>query len=666
MISANSQAASFIDQGNIPKLLKDTSRWVTWKAGERKPTGKFDKVPINPTTGRNVSANEPNNWMSFDDAYAAYQAGKCSGIGIALSADPIGTWGNVLCGAPQYLVALDFDGCANNLKPAKTIKKDMGDIYGEISPSGNGIRMFALSRELTKGGNTGDGRELYSTGRFMTVTGMGGRGKVIDATEKLAALSCNWFPDKVRKPAKLELVGKPPSFPSSVSDLTRSLAGTVLESPEAVSTVQTQLSHVNADCSYEQWRNVVWSILSTGWNCAEELARGWSISGGNCYNEKAFDTLVTSFDPTGGITLGTLIHHAKAGGWRPASAALTPQLPTAQSADPNGEQRHRLISAAELIDRPALQWSIKGLLPAKGLATIYGQSGSGKTFVAMDMACAIASGHPQWFGFKVKSAPVAYVALEGSAGLTQRMKAWQDHHRTTASQHIRFLLGGFTLLEVWHVTKLATEILEVLGSGAIVFVDTLNQSAPGADENSSVDMGIVISNAKALAEAVDGIVVLVHHSGKDQGKGMRGHSSLHAAMDAVIEVVSTANGREWRVAKSKDGEMGYSHGFELVPYLVGQDSDGDEIRSCAVRASLLSTGQSRKAPTGRNQQAALPLLRAAIATCIAGISMADAVQKIAPSISGPDGRKSSRAKEVISRLVASGHLVLDADRLLVA
>ena len=658
-----------IDQNRIPTLIKALPRWVTWRAGPTKPTGKFDKVPINPSTGRNVNGNDPANWMSFDSAYKAYTDGKCTGIGIALCDEPIGTFGNVLCGAPQYLVALDFDHCSDNLEPIKAINKDLGKTYGETSPSGNGIRMFALSRELTKGGNAGDGRELYSTGRFVTVTGMGGRGNVVDATEKLAELSCRWFPGKASQKVRIALEGGPPAlrhanFP--MSRVAQSLAGGELETPENVTRVQSQLALINADCDYELWRNVVWAVLSTGWVTAEAMARDWSATGGDRYDEKAYNTLVASFDPTRGITLRTLNHFATLAGWQPIKVAL--QLPQVMSAKVNskGEVRqNRLLSATDLAAMPDLLWLIKNLLPAKGLASIYGQSGSGKTFFALAMACAVAAALDNFFGFKVKWAPVAYVALEGSAGLKHRVKALEMHNKSAAPPDIRFLFGGFTLLQSHHVDELAAEILQSLGTGAVVFVDTLNQSAPGLDENSSADMGIVLSNAKALAEAVDGLVILVHHSGKDQGKGMRGHSSLHAAMDAVIEVVNTSNGRAWRVSKSKDGESGTLHGFELVSYVVGQDTDGEDIRSCAVRPALTGTAKSSKVPTGRNQKTALNTLIAASIDRPNGVPLADALRQVAAKMPGPDGRSTSRAKEAIESLIKLENLDLSDGHLFV-
>lgn len=630
-----------LDRHRIPEILKQSNRWVTWRAGDVKPTGKFDKVPINPRTGRNISANDPANWFGFDEACAAYDAGLCSGIGIALSDQPI----VFSDGAPLFLTALDYDHCASKIVEIKQDRNALGKAYAEISPSGLGLRMFALSTEPIKGGNAGHGREIYGSGRFMTVTGNAGRGEVVEATKVLQELVSRWFPTET-KPKNLKNVTNTLAFPPRP------------ENPMHVELIKSQLKCVSADCSYEDWTRIVWSVLSSGWKCAVSLAEEWSRSAPNQYDQTVFDTVVASFDSNRGITLGTLHHYATKAGWESAKPADQRVRPIVEIGSTKATQGTPLLTASDLVILPALQWRVKGLLPAKGMASIYGPSGSGKTFLALDVACAIAAGRPQWFGSKVKGAPVAYVALEGTAGLQQRVKAWVLHHKKTAPNAIRFVLGGFTLLAPHHATALATEIVGTLGRGAVVVIDTLNQSAPGADENSSVDMGTVISNAKVLADAVDGLVILVHHSGKDQTRGMRGHSSLHAALDSVIEVVNGPSGRSWRVTKSKDGESGVAHGFELVPYVVGQDEDSEDITSCAVRSALTGTNAKRSGPTGKNQIAALQVMSGLASTRGGGISLADAIQAVAAAFQGPAGRRNSRAKEAIESLTETGHLQL--------
>ena len=85
---------------------------------------------------------------------------------------------------------------------------------------------------------------------------------------------------------------------------------------------------------------------------------------------------------------------------------------------------YKLLTSRDVRALPPLRWRIKGVLPEQGVAAIFGQSASGKSFLAFDMAVAIAGGD-EWFGCRVNSAPVVYVCLEGEAGFGQRVKAWE-------------------------------------------------------------------------------------------------------------------------------------------------------------------------------------------------------------------------------------------------
>lgn len=93
---------------------------------------------------------------------------------------------------------------------------------------------------------------------------------------------------------------------------------TRLESPRQIAIIKEALSHIPANCSYEVWRNIVWAILSTRWTCAEAIAQAWSQTAPDRYAEDAFWTLVNSYMPQRGnqITVGTIYHHARLGGWR--------------------------------------------------------------------------------------------------------------------------------------------------------------------------------------------------------------------------------------------------------------------------------------------------------------------------------------------------------------
>lgn len=89
------------------------------------------------------------------------------------------------------------------------------------------------------------------------------------------------------------------------------------ETPREIATIQAALNHINADCSYEIWRNVIWAILSTGWLCAEDMSIAWSQTKPDRFEADSFWCVANSFIPghRNEITLGSVYHHARQGGW---------------------------------------------------------------------------------------------------------------------------------------------------------------------------------------------------------------------------------------------------------------------------------------------------------------------------------------------------------------
>lgn len=263
--------------------------------------------------------------------------------------------------------------------------------------------------------------------------------------------------------------------------------------------------------------------------------------------------------------------------------------------------RFKLLSDDDLCKLPPLQWRIKKVLPETGLAAVFGASGSGKSFLVLDMLQSIAAGR-DWFGYKTKSCNVLYCGLEGEGGIAGRVNAYRIRHGKTAA-NIRYLVEPFNLLSD-DVAELAKTV-NAGGGADVVVLDTLNRAAPGADENDSKDMGRIIAASKQLQTLVGGLVVLVHHTGKDASKGLRGHSSLHAALDAAIEVRRDGDRREWVIAKSKDGEDGEAHPFKLDIVELGTDEDGEPITSCTVHPLDEITSSLKKVlpPKSGNQWA---------------------------------------------------------------
>ena len=90
--------------------------------------------------------------------------------------------------------------------------------------------------------------------------------------------------------------------------------------PREIAILKDQLTYIDPNCDRETWRNVVWAVLSTGSQDAEDIARAWSEGSPEKFDESAFYTLTNSYIEgrtglVGSITRGTIYHHARAGGW---------------------------------------------------------------------------------------------------------------------------------------------------------------------------------------------------------------------------------------------------------------------------------------------------------------------------------------------------------------
>lgn len=286
--------------------------------------------------------------------------------------------------------------------------------------------------------------------------------------------------------------------------------------------------------------------------------------------------------------------------------------PSPLDAKPRPATRYKLRSAGELMRTEPIRWRIKGVIPEQGIGAIFGPSGSAKTFLALDMAMHLAGG-AHWFGYRVRHCPVVYVCLEGEAGLSIRLKAYCER-RGSVPEGVDFINQAVNLLDNKDLRDLVIAVQARYAGGGIVVIDTLNRAAPGMDENSSAEMGRVIAAAKLIQQAVGGLVLFVHHTGKDASKGLRGHSSLHAALDAAIEVSRSGDVREWSVAKAKDGQDGKSHPFKLEVVTMGVDDDGDPITSCFIQP--VQGAGVRSKPLTPTQQIGLDSFMAAAAANI--------------------------------------------------
>lgn len=234
---------------------------------------------------------------------------------------------------------------------------------------------------------------------------------------------------------------------------------------------------------------------------------------------------------------------------------------------------------------------VQGVLTEQSAAVVYGESNSGKTFWATDLALHVAAGLP-WRGRRVEQGGVVYAVLEGGHGFRNRVAAWRAaHDGLEAPVHFAAVPHSMNLLQPdADVLVLIATIKAAAAAMAmpvkLIVIDTLSRALAGGDENSSEDMGALVKNMDKIRERTGACVLFVHHSGKDQARGARGWSGLRGAIDTEIEVkADDGSTRTAEVVKQRDLKKGDEFRFDLDVIEIGTNRHGEPVTTCLVKHS---------------------------------------------------------------------------------
>lgn len=248
---------------------------------------------------------------------------------------------------------------------------------------------------------------------------------------------------------------------------------------------------------------------------------------------------------------------------------------------------------------PRYDYLVKGVLTENEMSFLLGESQSGKSFVAIDMAMAVARG-TDWFGRKVHRGGVIYQAGESARGVRRRrFPAYRIAHDCGRDNLPVVMLEK--PVDFYNSDEDVEAFIDECKHWARVFrsandedlkliiIDTFNKATPGANENDGKDMGAVLARCDRVRRETGAHVMLVHHLNAG-GTKARGHTSLFGNVENVVTVrripeqvdIENRKIREWVVSKAKDGEDGVGEKFVLRGVELGTDNDGDRITSCVV------------------------------------------------------------------------------------
>ena len=260
------------------------------------------------------------------------------------------------------------------------------------------------------------------------------------------------------------------------------------------------------------------------------------------------------------------------------------------------------IESWDDIEDEPVEWLIDNVLPKRAFCALYGPPGSYKSFVALDIAEAVATGRA-WMGREVQAAgAVLYICGEGFGGIGARIKACKMHNRTQAGAEIYVIRAAINMRSsAEDFDLLVASIKDLVEKTGVQFelvqIDTLARAFGGGNENNSEDMGAFIHNAGRIQRMLNCAMMVLHHSGKDATKGLRGHSSLLGAVDTQLELMKIdatpnpsspiAGSGILTISKQKDGQDGVKIGFEMVKVEIQASQLGlaESQISLAVRAS---------------------------------------------------------------------------------
>lgn len=634
----------------LPAEVRAAHGWLVWRLVQRQGEPKPRKVPYyisgGARKGRQGSSDDRAQLATFDEARARLAE-------LELKVKP-GTVGIGLALLPEWgLTALDFDACVTNgVVDAKVLELTEGT-YREISPSGKGVRAFMRGEAGDRKAPKSDsefGFETFSGKGFVTVTG-----NVPDSLQDLAGDPPAREVTQAIRDYCLKRFGKAESASTNAG-------GTQLTdiSDEQLTDLKDALAHpaLREKAGAESvWSEVGLSLLSLG-EVGEDLWLEFSEHADN-YEPGAPETWWERHQGT--IPKADFRHVFKMAGklgWSGRSKADLSMMDDLSALEIAVEPVSKSSPLAfrplsDFASRPFPRWYVKGLLPEADLGMIFGPSGSGKSFLAFDIACALARGVKDWGGRRVRPARVGWIAAEATGSVGLRARAYARHHGIEVAD---ITLPVIAYAPDMGNKKHVADIVQGVEDAGIevLFVDTLAAVSGGRDEN-TVEMQVVMNGCRRVRDETGAMVVVIHHSGKDLTKGARGSTAIKATVDWELEVNRFDESlRIVSITKMRDGADTGQMGFKLTPVIIGVDEDDDPVTSCVLELSAVEGKKPKPKKLGPYEQALMTALQELTpygidAVPLKGVDIGDLLTEAVKSIPQDPDSDRDRRREALQR-----------------
>lgn len=266
-----------------------------------------------------------------------------------------------------------------------------------------------------------------------------------------------------------------------------------------------------------------------------------------------------------------------------------PRTTEEQKAKSFSQKKFPFIKAGDLkISHP--KWIVEDYLEENSLSVIFGDPGSGKTFIALSLAASIATGC-SWYSQNVKQGSVFYIAGEGFSGISRRLAAWSKYHECPlddaplfiSERPAQFLDRANAILVAETINELAAKH----GYPKLVVIDTLARNFGDGDENRTEDMSSFIAIVdNYIRIPFNCCILIVHHTGHSDKERARGSIALKGAADSEYNIEKQKDVLTMTTTKMKDAEILEPLSFLLKSLEIGiVDEKNREVTSAVLEST---------------------------------------------------------------------------------
>lgn len=592
--------------------LVEDRRWVLWRWELDQQRRKWTKVPYQPNRPHlKAKSNDPATWSSHAMAIAVVERGDADGIGYQLAGGEI--------------AAFDLDDCRDpktgEIAPWAWSQLDEAQSYAEVTVSGTGLRIIGraqgthVHRKFAVGDGVGSLEIYRQAKRFIVVTGTpveGAYDHLADIDRMIDAAVERYETAKApsaEKPDILDFNGATSSSTSACDE-----RGLPIELRELIS------SEAPLGARSQRFHHAVGWLKDYGWTSGQILSLLERHPNGVAakYSGRLGAEVARCFSKTGG--------QAAAGSERDgAQAPSGPQpLPLHWHGDPDDTAERKML--------------VVDTIPETGKGLLAGQWGTGKTFVALDLAGSVMTGAPFAGRSVSRIGGVLFIAAEGANEVSIRLRgvvdaklkeqpsidparlrrlpfAWLDECPALTRAHAASILKA-TIAKAAERMQAEFDLPLVL-----IVVDTLMSAADFEDENDAAQGQKVMRLLEELGRSSGAFVLAVDHFGKAVETGTRGTSAKEGAADVVLallgekDMAGNVTNRRMAVRKLRGGATGAETPFQLSIVTIEPEKAFAPNTTCVVVWNGIVCS-AKTQPEKDRWPRSLKILKAALLTTI--------------------------------------------------